>query len=68
MGRTVSALHMVKNAIAAKIGPVQENGGVSDFDPALASPGDPGGWGDLGLDALSDEFSFANDMTFDLFI
>lgn len=47
---------------------MQENGGASDFDPALASLGDPGGWGDLGLDALSDEFSFANDMTFDLFI
>lgn len=29
---------------------------------------DPGSWGDLGLDALSDEFSFANNMAFDFFI
>jgi hypothetical protein len=46
---------------------VQENG-VRDFDQGLASLGDLGSWGDLGFDALSDEFSFANDMTFDLFI
>lgn len=64
----VSACRWFHKKAAANIKAVQEHGSVGDFDPGLASLGGPGGWDDLGLDALSDEFSFANDMTFDLFI